>query len=197
MARTQRTQKEQKIYDAVVKFKPYKDPIQTEKRGLRINAVFVLDENGKEIKVWGDPDDYRLKSLRKGQPARVFYADGDWHLVDDMEYGVNNDHYDDEEKYQYPDSTSSRVIYPPFNKTENGGIKTRNNNVKTQSESDTYQQLDLWTPENTISLEEKITYKVKLLAFCLNQVNAECKTLETEESKLKAATILFNDALIQ
>ncbi|NEP00876.1 MAG: hypothetical protein F6K58_19865 [Symploca sp. SIO2E9] len=58
------------------------------KYGSRINVVLTLP-NGEDVKLWSNPDDQALTSLRKGQAVQVAQGiKGGWQLLQTQENGV-------------------------------------------------------------------------------------------------------------
>lgn len=50
------------------------------KNGPRINALILLP-NGEEIRLWGDPGDFAIEGLRKGQSVQLVESKGGYKLV--------------------------------------------------------------------------------------------------------------------
>jgi hypothetical protein len=51
------------------------------KNGPRINALVILPD-GEEVRLWGDPGDFAIEGLRKGQSVQLVESKGGYKLVE-------------------------------------------------------------------------------------------------------------------
>lgn len=51
------------------------------KNGPRINALILLPD-GEEVRLWGDPGDFAIEGLRKGQSVQLVESRGGYKLVE-------------------------------------------------------------------------------------------------------------------
>jgi hypothetical protein len=161
------------LFQGIVKF-PASKIFQTD-YGERTNAVIVL-ENGEQVKLWGNPEDYNLISLEKGQTVQLAKNQkGNWQLA-----------------------TSATPATPtqrqqPKTLQQQQPAATIRHEVAAVSSTVSWQN---WNDEEREALRSKIKNHANLMAFCLEQAQEKLGAYcQTSEDLRALATTLYISAL--